>query len=145
MYEQSNVSLLCKEILGGNSHCIGIFNVRMGDPMGSFATLNALRDCRRLNNFPILNHQNAIGLLRIMRREIKLLKSSIEMKDLGGIDSKQEYMIKLAELEKKMIEENLSNAKYGGDKQRYVLEVKELKEKFNSLGYIYIYYIYSKK
>ena len=43
LYENSTVTHLMKDALGGNSFTCGIFNLQHGDPKGSSLTLNFLK------------------------------------------------------------------------------------------------------
>jgi len=48
-------------------------------------------------------------------------------------DNADNYNLKIAELEKKLIEENLDRMKFGDEKTRLVNRMQEMKNKFNDI------------
>ena len=92
-------------------------------------------------NFPVINDNRTIGLWRKYRLEISSSASapgaglglgapSKMGGELGGADG---YNLKIAELEKKLIEENLERMRYNDEKQKLVARMQEMKSKFNEL------------
>ena len=73
-YDESILTSLSKDIFGGNSHTVGIFNLQYGDQVGSILTMRALKRAQSIMNFPIQNDNKALGLLRKLRIEIKGLQ-----------------------------------------------------------------------
>jgi coiled-coil domain-containing protein 78 len=51
----------------------------------------------------------------------------------GISDTVDNYNLKIAELEKKLIEENLEKLRFTDDKQKLVQRMQEMKSKFNEL------------
>ncbi|MCQ2816484.1 MAG: hypothetical protein MJ252_04370 [archaeon] len=70
IYENSILTKLMKENIGGNSLCVGIFTLRNNDFVVSKITFNMMKFCSRIQNFPLLNDFNAIGLLKKFRTDI---------------------------------------------------------------------------
>jgi len=69
-YEGSTVTQLLRDSFGGNSLTMGIFTVQYGDPIGSTLTLRAMKRCQAIMNFPVINDNRTIGLLRKYRIEL---------------------------------------------------------------------------
>ena len=70
IYENSAVTKLMKEYIGGNSLCLGIFSLQNNNYTISNITFKMMKMCSRIQNFPILNDTNAIGLLKKFRTDI---------------------------------------------------------------------------
>ena len=70
IYENSVVTKLMKEYIGGNSLCLGIFTLQNNNYTISSITFKMMKMCSRIQNFPILNDTNAIGLLKKFRTDI---------------------------------------------------------------------------
>jgi hypothetical protein len=107
-YEGSTVTQLLRDSFGGNSLTMGIFNVQYGDPIGSTLALRAMKRCQSIMNFPVINDNRTIGLLRKYRIELASNQavSGGSATRVGG-DYADGFNLKIAELEKKLIEENL--------------------------------------
>jgi hypothetical protein len=78
-------------------------------------------------NFPVINDNRTIGLLRKYRTELSSAIASsqtVGYSNRGGGTTTGEvldtYNLKLAELEKKLIEENLEKMRYTDEKQKLV-------------------------
>ena len=56
LYENSLLTHLMKDSLGGNSLTVGMFCLQNGDPRGSALTLNFLKYARNIFNYPIVNN-----------------------------------------------------------------------------------------
>jgi hypothetical protein len=72
-YQDSCLTALCRDIFGGNSLGIGVFNVQQGDQVGSSMTLRTLHKAQSIFNFPVQNDNRVLGLLRKYRVEIQNL------------------------------------------------------------------------
>lgn len=70
IYENSILTKLMKERIGANSLCVAIFVLRNNDFQVSKITFNMMKFCSRIQNFPLLNDFNAIGLLKKYRTDI---------------------------------------------------------------------------
>lgn len=136
-YEGSTITQLMRDTLGGNSLTLGLFTLQYGDPIGSTLTLRALKRCQQIMNFPVINDNRTIGLLRKYRLEMNashgVLPRAINPGAAGFSDSLDTYNLKIAELEKKLIEENLEKLRFTDDKQKLVTRMQEMKSKFNEL------------
>jgi Kinesin motor domain len=69
-YEGSILTQLMRDTLGGNSLTLGLFTLQHGDPIGSTLSMRALKRCQAIMNFPVINDNRTIGLLRKYRVEL---------------------------------------------------------------------------
>jgi predicted transcriptional regulator len=136
-YEGSAITQLMRDTLGGNSLTLGLFTLQYGDPIGSTLTLRALKRCQQITNFPVINDNRTIGLLRKYRIEMNASQGAMPRATgnaaKGLSDTVDNYNLKIAELEKKLIEENLEKLRFTDDKQKLVTRMQEMKSKFNEL------------
>ncbi len=134
-YEGSAITQLMRDTLGGNSLTLGLFTLQYGDPIGSTLSLRALKRCQQIMNFPVINDNRTIGLLRKYRLEMNASQGVLPRGTNAGLasDSLDTYNLKVAELEKKLIEENLEKLRFTEDKQKLVTRMQEMKAKFNEL------------
>jgi hypothetical protein len=102
-----------KDTFGGNSLTVGLFTLQYGDAIGSTVTMRTYKKCSTVMNYPVINDNRIIGLLRKFRVELVNLQNSVNM--LPG-DNADNYNLKIAELEKKLIEENLEKMKMADEK-----------------------------
>lgn len=130
-YENSAVTHLMKDSLGGNCLSIAVFTIQNGDLKGSSLTLNYMKYSRKIVNFPVVNDSKALGLLKKYRSEIIISQNSTGK---GKIDSGDGYNYKIVELEKKLIEDNLDKMRNADEKSRLAQKLAELREKYNQLG-----------
>jgi hypothetical protein len=126
-YDGSVVTQLLKDTYGGNSLTIGVFNLQYGDAIGSTVTMRTFRKCQMITNYPVINDNRILGLLRKYRVELVQLQNQVNM--LPG-DNADNYNLKIAELEKKLIEENLEKMKMADEKSRLVSKMQEMKLRF---------------
>ena len=70
VYENSILTKLMKEYIGGNSLTMGIFTLQNNNFTISEITFKMMKLCSRIQNYPILNDVNAMGLLRKFRTDI---------------------------------------------------------------------------
>jgi len=85
-------------------------------------------------NYPVINDNRTIGLLRKYRVELNAGISGMGAgRAIGGNDVADNYNLKVAELEKKLIEENLEKMRFTDDKQKLIMRMQEMKAKFNEL------------
>ena len=70
VYENSILTKLMKEYIGGNSLTMGIFTLQNNNFAISQITFKMMKLCSRIQNYPILNDVNAMGLLRKFRTDI---------------------------------------------------------------------------
>jgi len=128
-YEGSILTQLCRDVLGGNSLTIGIFNIAYGDIKKTANTLNYMKYAKRIINFPVVTDGKIIGLLKKYRSEIiQLLGSRAAGGEGGG-----EHYLKMAELEKRLIDDNMDKLKMIDEKQKLAAKLSELREKYNQL------------
>jgi hypothetical protein len=121
---------LLRETFGGNSLSVGIFSLQYGDSLGSTLTLRALKRAQAVLNYPVINDNRTIGLLRKYRVESMAAANSAPM---SGSGDPAIFNLKVAELEKKLIEENLQQLRFADDKQRLLARMQEMKSKFTDL------------
>lgn len=69
-YDGSILTQLLKDVLGGNSLTVGLFTLQYGDPIGSTLAMRAFKKCQQIMNFPVINDNRSIGLLRKYRMEL---------------------------------------------------------------------------
>lgn len=69
-YESSVLTQLCRDVLGGNSLTVGIFNISYGDIKKTANTLTYMKYAKRIVNFPVITDGKIIGLLKKYRSEI---------------------------------------------------------------------------
>ncbi|CDW90229.1 kinesin-like protein [Stylonychia lemnae] len=129
-YDGSKLTELMKDVLGGNSLTVGVFTLQYGDPIGSTLTMRAFKKCQTIMNFPAINDSRTIGLLRKFRIELISLYNQVNMKPGDNADN---YNLKIAELEKKLIDENLEKMKFTDEKTKLINRMQEMKSKFNEL------------
>jgi hypothetical protein len=86
-------------------------------------------------NYPVINDNRTIGLLRKYRVELNSHAGMGPAAARGGaaLDIADNYNLKVAELEKKLIEENLEKMRFNDDKQKLIMRMQEMKGKFNEL------------
>jgi hypothetical protein len=84
-------------------------------------------------NYPVINDNRTIGLLRKYRVELNAGAVPGAGRAIGALDISDNYNLKIAELEKKLIEENLEKMRFTDDKQKLILRMQEMKGKFNEL------------
>ena len=84
-------------------------------------------------NYPVINDNRTIGLLRKYRVELNAGMMPGAGRSIGGQDVSDNYNLKIAELEKKLIEENLDKMRFTDDKQKLIMRMQEMKGKFNEL------------
>lgn len=133
VYEGSNVTQLLRDTFGGNSLTLGLFTLQYGDPIGSTLALRAMKRCQAIMNYPVINDNRTIGLLRKYRVELNAGMMPGAGRSIGGQDVSDNYNLKIAELEKKLIEENLDKMRFTDDKQKLIMRMQEMKGKFNEL------------
>ena len=126
-YDGSVLTQLLKDTFGGNSLSIGLFNLQYGDAIGSTVTMRTFKKCQMITNFPIINDNRILGLLRKYRVELLQLQNQVNM--LPG-DNAEDYNYKIAEIEKKLIEENLEKMKLADEKARLMNKIQQMKLSF---------------
>ncbi len=115
VYEGSQLALLLKDPIGGNSLTVGIFCIQHGDPRGSQQTLQYYKLAENIINFPIVNDTKSLGLLKKFRSEIKTYKKNSNFDNATGQEIRglvdQQMNLKYFELDKKLFEENSEKIK----------------------------------
>jgi len=93
-----------------------------------------MKRCQSIMNFPVINDNRTIGLLRKYRIELASNQAvgGGSATRVGG-EYADGFNLKIAELEKKLIEENLERIKYTEEKQKLIARMQEMKGKFNDL------------
>lgn len=113
-YDGSAVTSLLKDTYGNNALSVGLFTLQYGDAIGSTVTMRTFKKAQMITNFPVINDNRTVGLLRKFRIELVQLQNQVNL--MPG-DNTDNYNLKIAELEKKLIEENLEKMKMADEKQ----------------------------
>ena len=85
IFENSILTKLMKEYIGGNSLTVGLFTLQNNNFAISSITFKMMKLCSRIQNFPILNDVNALGLLKKFRTDISYYQ---KFKGMSGYEMK---------------------------------------------------------
>lgn len=129
-YDEGMLTSLLKDILGGNCLTTALFTLQNGDPVGTSLVLNYMRLFKNIFNFPVVNDNRMLGLLRKFRVEISQLLNQLAMSSPEGIDG---FNNKISQLEKEVIQGNLDKLRFHDEKQGVGERFNELKEQYNRL------------
>ena len=83
IYDGSILTKLMKEYIGSNALCLGLFTLQNNNFSISAITFKMMKLCSRIQNYPILNDVNALGLLKKFRTDISYYS---KFKSGGGYD-----------------------------------------------------------
>ena len=83
IYDGSILTKLMKEYIGSNALCLGLFTLQNNNFTISAITFKLMKLCSRIQNYPILNDVNALGLLKKFRTDISYYS---KFKGSGGYD-----------------------------------------------------------
>ena len=83
IYEGIILTKLMKEYIGSNALCLGLFTLQNNNFAISAITFKMMKLCSRIQNYPILNDVNALGLLKKFRTDISYYS---KFKSSGGYD-----------------------------------------------------------
>ena len=83
IYDGSILTKLMKEYIGANALCLGLFTLQNNNFAVSSITFKMMKLCSRIQNYPILNDVNALGLLKKFRTDISYYS---KFKGSGGYD-----------------------------------------------------------
>lgn len=125
-YESSQLTTLLKEALGGNSYTLAFGCVSQGDTQATRATMQTLTLLSRVINYPILNEGNLLGLLRSYRLELRRARDY-------SVKHPPEEDLKLIELEKRVVEDNLGKIKTIDSNERLSKQLGSLHEQYTRL------------
>jgi hypothetical protein len=115
LYDTSMLGCLMREALGGNSYCLPVHTIQYGDVRGLSVALRLLTNLRRINSFPVINEGRSIGMMKKLLAEANQAYDNLQ----AMIGNSVEVMaLKYAEMEKKLIEENLTRIRDADDKQK---------------------------
>eukprot|EP00826_Nyctotherus_ovalis_P003780 TRINITY_DN10775_c0_g4_i1.p1 TRINITY_DN10775_c0_g4~~TRINITY_DN10775_c0_g4_i1.p1 ORF type:complete len:372 (-),score=97.52 TRINITY_DN10775_c0_g4_i1:18-1133(-) len=129
-YGSSQLTQLMEETLGGNTLTSILFNFQYDDQIGSAATMQLLKQCQRIVNFPIPNDSRAICLIHKYRVMINNLRQLLQG---ANIEKIKEYQVKIAELEKKLIDGNIDERRIGEERNEMDGRLQQLKDKYNAV------------
>jgi len=129
-YGGSQLTRMMEEVLGGNSLTSIIFNFQYDDQIGSTATIQLLKHCQRIVNFPIPNDSRAICLIHKHRVTINNLRQIIQDTNIEKIE---EYQARIAELERKLIDGNIDEGRLNEERNEMDKRLQQLKDKYNAL------------
>jgi len=129
---------LLVEALGGNcvTLCIALLNPNHFD--GNRATLGLVEMLQRVSNYPVMNDGHLQGLLcryRLSMENIQDKIESIKSEKKGGedADSSDDVMLRLTELEGRLIKDNLEKIQLKDDKHQVYSKLMEFRTKYNEL------------
>eukprot|EP00742_Colponemidia_sp_Colp-10_P005817 GILJ01006221.1.p1 GENE.GILJ01006221.1~~GILJ01006221.1.p1 ORF type:complete len:903 (-),score=202.66 GILJ01006221.1:186-2612(-) len=111
----------------------------MGDYLRNTNTLKMLSLMRDIENFPLVNDQRVQGLIRKFRVEMMALREELmvvgksSMAGAAGGMSEQDQILKINELEGRLIRENLEKVKIQDEKRKLTDRVTEFRTKYNEL------------
>ena len=83
IYDGSILTKLMKEYIGANALCLGLFTLQNNNFAISSITFKMMKLCSRIQNYPILNDVNALGLLKKFRTDISYYS---KFRGSGGYD-----------------------------------------------------------
>ena len=85
---------------------------------GSALSLRYMQLVRKIINFPVLNDNKTFGLLKKFRSEAIMAQNNQRM--VGGmrVDSPEGQNIRIIELEKKLIEDNLDKMRMADERSK---------------------------
>lgn len=125
-HESSQITTLLKEALGGNSYTLVFGCVSQGDTQATRATMQTLSLLSRVTNFPILNEGNLLGLLRAYRLELRRARDY-------SVKRPPEDDLRLIELEKRVVEDNLGKIKTIDSNERLARQLGAIHEQYSRL------------
>lgn len=129
-YEASQLTALMRDIIGGNCLTMAFICLQHGDTVNSSLTLNYMRHLAKIMNFPVVNDNRMLGLLRKYRVEIMHMINQLA---LSSPDSVEGYNVKVSDLEKQVIQSNLDKLRFADERSSVIERMKELKEAYNRL------------
>ncbi|DBA02999.1 TPA: hypothetical protein N0F65_003187 [Lagenidium giganteum] len=131
-YEESVVTQLLRESIGGNCVTLGIIFVVPGDYPGTRATIELGRSLAQIHNFPLVNSEMLRGLLRRQHRELAYFRS-LPTSTAGESANSDVYVQKAHQLEGKYTQETWEKQLLREEKEKLALSVSELKLKYQEL------------
>lgn len=129
-YDDSTLTSLMKDILGGNCLTMAYICLQNGDMVGNSLVLNYMRQLRGIINYPVVNDSRQIGLLRKYRVEIIHLLSQISLLGAGEVDK---FNNQISDLEKQLINGNLDKLKLAEERSSIIERLRDTKEAYNKL------------
>lgn len=123
-YENSILTQLMKDTLGGNALTLCIFCLAQGDYQKNLNTLSYYKMLGNVMNYPIVNDSKALGLLKRMRAEI-IFHSGKEVSLPRNVN--------VVEMEKRLIEHNLESLRLSEEKSALSHKVGDLRGQYNTL------------
>lgn len=129
-YDQSIVTHLLKDALGGNCLSLGLVCLQNGDSSGTSLMLNYMRQLAQITNYPVVNDSKQLGLSRKFRKENIHLTNIITSLGTGNLDS---FSNQISDLERQLIEGNLDKLRFIDEKTQLGDRIRELKEAYNRL------------
>jgi hypothetical protein len=127
-YEDSVLTKLLKEVLGGNCMTLALFCLQNGDIKNSELVLEYMKQVQKIQNFPVVNDSLHIGLIRRLRAELIYLNGQLSLHGPGSVEA---YSSHISELEKQLNDNNLEKLKFIEQRSQLAERIKELKESYN--------------
>lgn len=129
-YEDSVLTQLLKDIIGGNCLTQAIFCLQNGDVKNSELVLEYMKYVQKISNFPVVNDSRQIGLLRSFRAEMIYLNGQLSLHGPGSVEA---YSSHISELEKQLIDNNLEKLKFIEQRSQLTERIRDLKESYNKI------------
>ena len=136
-YESSRLTHVLSDGLGGNAKQLCLACLRQGSYVGNVATMNLAKLLSRVQSYPVLNDENVQGLIRRLRLKIRSLYDEIGrvggITDAAGADRARQALLRVQELEGRVIGHDLQKIKLIGDKDRVYEKLVEFRARYNDL------------
>lgn len=129
-YEDSVLTQLLKDVIGGNCLTLAIFCLQNGDIKNSELVLEYMKYVQKISNYPVVNDSRQIGLLRRYRAELIYLNGQLSLHGPGSVEA---YSSHISELEKQLIDNNLEKLKFIEQRSQLTERIRDLKESYNKI------------
>lgn len=129
-YEDSSLTQLLKEVIGGNCLTLAVFCISNGDIKNSELVLEYMKYVSSILNFPVVNDARQLGLLRRLRAELIYLNGQLSLHGPGSVEA---YSSHISELEKQLIDNNLEKLKFIEQRSQLTERIRDLKESYNKI------------
>jgi len=136
-HRSSNFTHLLVDALGGNcvTLCIAHLNQHQFD--SNRATIGLLHSLQKVSNYPVMNDGHLQGLLCRYRLSMEEIQDKIDAlrSDKKGqeLDKQDDVMLRLTELEGRLIKDNLEKIQLKDDKHQVYEKLMEFRTKYNEL------------
>lgn len=134
-FSESHLTDLVQDALGGNTLTFALLCLAPNDLLGSKATIQLGSRLLAIQNFPVVNNDVMQGLRRRHFGEIAYWKLAANASAVNAInaDANLNYERKIHEMEGRIAHETLEKRLLKEDKDKLVMILSELKEKYQAL------------